>query len=160
MLAVFLLKSNFTHGRAVSLIGFSLGTVVIFNCLRILKFFYREGFAKAGSILNDVQCWAGAEVIDPKKTEAERMRKAFHCGVVSGRLMNLYSAKDTALSAALPRIYPGYVAIGSAPIFEDVPKDEDGSLGCKRAHNVNVIEESPGHLDYKPNCGNFFYRLP
>jgi hypothetical protein len=54
MLAVFLMKSNFCKGRAVSLLGFSLGTVVIFNCLRILKFFYREGFANAGSILNDV----------------------------------------------------------------------------------------------------------
>jgi hypothetical protein len=160
MLAVFLMKSNFCKGRAVSLLGFSLGTVVIFNCLRILKFFYREGFANAGSILNDVILWAGAEVIDPKKTEAERMRKAFHCGVVSGRVINVFSAKDTALSSAMPRIYPGHVPVGLLPIFEDVPKDEDASLGCKRASNVDVVEESPGHMDYKTNCELFWYKVP
>jgi len=56
MLAIFLLKSDFSQGRAVSLIGFSLGSVVCLNCMRVLKYFYREGkyFAHAGRLLNDV----------------------------------------------------------------------------------------------------------
>lgn len=103
----------------MSLIGFSLGSVVCLNCMRVLKYFYREGkyFAHAGRLLNDVQLWAGAEVIDPKKTEAERMRKSFHCSVVSGRLINCWSAKDTALSIGFPRFHPGQVPVGTGPIF-------------------------------------------
>ena len=65
LLAIFLLKSNFSDGKAVSLIGFSLGTVVVSHCLRILKYMYRKGFVKAGAILHDVHMWAGAFVIDP-----------------------------------------------------------------------------------------------
>ena len=65
MLAIFLLKSNFSDGKAVTLIGFSLGTVVVMHCIRILKYMYRRGFVKAGAILHDVHLWAGAFVIDP-----------------------------------------------------------------------------------------------
>ena len=67
MLAVFLLKSNFSEGKAISLIGFSLGSVVCMNCVRVLKHFYRDGFPKAGKILHDMQLWAGAHVIDPNQ---------------------------------------------------------------------------------------------
>jgi surfactin synthase thioesterase subunit len=34
---MFLAKSDFSQGRAISLFGFSLGGVVMFNCLKILK---------------------------------------------------------------------------------------------------------------------------
>lgn len=159
MLAIFLLKSNFSQGRAISLIGHSLGTVVIFNCLRVLKYFYREGFGHAGRILHDVQCWAGAEVIDAKKTEAERMRKAFHCSVVCGRMFNLYSAKDTALTIAFPRMHPGQETIGVGPIQLDVPEDEEGKLGVKKIHNIDVVEVSPGHTEYKNACVKFLHML-
>jgi hypothetical protein len=149
MLAIFLMKSNFSQGRAVSLIGHSLGTVVIFNCLRVLKHFYREGFGHAGRILHDVQLWAGAEVIDPRKQEAERMRKAFHCSVVNGRLWNLYSAKDAALTTGFTRMHPGQETIGVGPIQKDVPEDEDGKLGVKKVHNIDVVDVSPGHTEYR-----------
>ena len=43
MLAAFLLKSDFSDKRGVSLIGFSLGSVVCMNCVRVLKKLYREG---------------------------------------------------------------------------------------------------------------------
>jgi len=65
LLAIFLLKSNFSDGKAVTLIGFSLGSVVAMHCIRILKYMYRRGFLKAGAILHDVHLWAGAFVIDP-----------------------------------------------------------------------------------------------
>lgn len=54
LLAIFLLKSNFSDGKAVTLIGFSLGSVVAMHCIRILKYMYRRGFIKAGDILHDV----------------------------------------------------------------------------------------------------------
>jgi hypothetical protein len=95
-----LLKSNITDGRCVSYIGFSLGTVVGFNCVRVLKYMYRRGFVKAGRILHDIQFWAGAYVMDPKKTLNERMRAAFHCSVGNGIMHNLYSHADNILRYA------------------------------------------------------------
>jgi surfactin synthase thioesterase subunit len=37
LLAMFLAKSSFADNRAVTIIGYSLGCVVTFNCLKILK---------------------------------------------------------------------------------------------------------------------------
>lgn len=54
ILAAFLLKSNFCDGKAVSLIGFSLGSVVCMNCVRILKNLYKLGNKKAGYIVHDL----------------------------------------------------------------------------------------------------------
>ena len=65
ILAAFLLKSNFSDAKAISLIGFSLGSVVCMNCIRVLKRLYRLGNEKAAKIIHDVQFWAGAYVIDP-----------------------------------------------------------------------------------------------
>jgi hypothetical protein len=36
-LGIFLSKSDFTKGRSVSITGFSLGGVVTFNCLKVLR---------------------------------------------------------------------------------------------------------------------------
>jgi hypothetical protein len=41
LLAAFLLKTNFSDGKAITLIGFSLGTVVCMNFCRVLKKLYR-----------------------------------------------------------------------------------------------------------------------
>ena len=73
------------------------------------------------------------------------MRKSFHCAVINGRMWNLYSAKDSALGTAFPRMHPGQVCIGSGPIFTDVPEDEEGNFGVKKAHNIDVVDVSPGH---------------
>ena len=37
LLAMFLAKSSFGDNRAVTLLGFSLGGVVSFNCMKMLK---------------------------------------------------------------------------------------------------------------------------
>ena len=116
LLAIFLLKSNFSDGKAVSLIGFSLGTVVASHCLRILKYMYRRGFVKAGAILHDVHMWAGAFVIDPQKTHAERMRYAYHCSVINGKFWSCHSDKDMAVKTMQPLVQPGTVAMGVKPV--------------------------------------------
>ena len=90
LLAIFLLRSKFFQGRAVSMIGFSLGTVAAMHCIRILKLKYGQGFIKAGKIFCELQLWAGAYVIDPKKAYEERMRTAFHLNMINGRISNLY----------------------------------------------------------------------
>ena len=92
LLAIFLLKTNQFEGKAITIIGFSLGTVVTMHCVRILKYMYRRGFVKAGAILHDVHLWAGAFVLDPQKTHAERMRTAYHCSVINGKFHNLWSS--------------------------------------------------------------------
>jgi hypothetical protein len=54
MLAFFLLKSKFFKGRAISLIGYSLGTQVVMHCIKTLRYFFKEGNAYAGMILHDI----------------------------------------------------------------------------------------------------------
>jgi len=103
-----------------------------------------------------MQLWAGAHVIDPKKTEAERMRASFHCGVVNGAVSNLHSEKDYVLGKMFTRFHEGKVPIGYQEIFTDVPLDDDGKLGCKKAFNLDVKEEAGGHLGYKDGCLDFF----
>ena len=105
MLAVFLLKSKFFQGRAISLIGFSLGTVATMHCARILKGKFRQGHVKASRILSEIQLWAGAFVIDPKKNYAERMRAAFHLSICNGRVSNLYSFADNVLTFMQPEVH-------------------------------------------------------
>ena len=102
MLAIFLLKSTVSDGKAITLIGFSLGSVVVMHCIRILKYMYRQGYLKAGIVLHDVQLWAGAYVLDPQKTHAERLRAAYHCSVINGKFYNLHSSKDHAVRTMQP----------------------------------------------------------
>ena len=98
LLAIFLLFSNFSSGRPITLIGYSLGTVVMINCCRVLKAMYRKGYVKAGRLIHDVQLWAGAYVIDAKKKYEERMRTSYHLNIVNGRIVNLHSAADQVLT--------------------------------------------------------------
>jgi len=54
MLALFLMKSKFFKGRAITLVGYSLGTQVVMACIKTLKHYYREGNKHAGIILHDI----------------------------------------------------------------------------------------------------------
>lgn len=65
MLALFLLKTDFAKDRAVSLIGHSLGTVIIMHCMLTLNHFYQKGNAKAGLLIHDLYLWGGAAVMNP-----------------------------------------------------------------------------------------------
>jgi len=114
------------------------------------------GNLKAAQLVHDVQLWAGAYVIDPEKTLDERMRAGFHCSIINGRLINLWSVKDLVLSKLFTRIHPGYLPIGSQEILTDIPSDETGSEGIKRAINIDVQKEAGGHMNYMPSCLDFF----
>jgi hypothetical protein len=89
------------------------------------------------------------------------MRKSFHCSVISGRLFNCWCDKDKALGIVFPRLNPGQVCVGLGPIFtaEQVPRDENGDLGCKTAHNFDVGADAPDHLYYKDGCTKFLPTL-
>ena len=71
LLALFLLKTEFANNRAISIIGFSLGTVITLECIKFLKEFYRLGYVKAGRIISDVYLWGGAAVLNPNGLYAE-----------------------------------------------------------------------------------------
>jgi len=65
MIALFLLKTDFANERAITLIGHSLGTVIIFQILNVLHHYYIKGNYKAGKIIHDVFLWGGALVLTP-----------------------------------------------------------------------------------------------
>jgi hypothetical protein len=66
LLALFLLKFDFPKDRSISLIGHSLGTVIILECLKVLYYHYTElKMEKAGRIICDIYLWGGAAVLNP-----------------------------------------------------------------------------------------------
>ncbi len=71
MLALFLMKTDFANDRSVTLIGHSLGTVIILQALNILHCIYNKGLVKAGRIIHDVHLWGGAAVLNPKGKKYE-----------------------------------------------------------------------------------------
>ena len=153
LLAMFLTKSNFAENRAITLIGFSLGGVVSFNCMKILKRLNDYQNPKAGKLINDVQIWAGAYVLDLNKEYQEVLEKSVNCTVVNGHMNNLYSTKDVPLAYGFPKLFKGKRAIGLYAIFEDI-KEEDQE-GAKLATNYNVTKDSPGHGSYSECCKIF-----
>lgn len=126
------------------------------NAMRVLKKLYRMGNLKAGKLVHDVQLWAGAYVIDPEKSRNERMRAAFQCSIVNGRLSNVWSVKDLVLSKMFTKIHPGHLPVGSQEILVDTPQDENGEECIKKAINIDVQKEAGGHMNYMPSCLDFF----
>ena len=151
LLALFLAKSGFSDNRAVSIVGYSLGSVVAFNCLKMLKRLHDFKTEKAAIVINDIQFWAGAYVLNLNKQYQEVLDRAAYCLVCNGHLNNLFSSKDYALKYGFPMIFRGQTAVGLYPIFEDI-KEEDRDA-VKLADNYNVTKEAPGHSTYGPNCG-------
>lgn len=140
------------------MIGFSLGGVVSFNCMKILKRLNDNINKKAGHILNDVQLWAAAYVIDLTQTYQEKKEKSQNCTVVNGNLNNLWSYNDTALRVMMPKIFKTQGrAIGIYPIFEDI-KDADKDT-CKLAVNYDFTIDAPGHGYYGHNCDKFLHKV-
>ena len=157
LLALFLAKSSFAENRALTVVGYSLGGVVTFNLMRTLKRLNDYSDKKAGRIINDVQIWAGAYVLDLNKEYSEVYEKSVNCLVVNGHLNNLYSKVDYALKYGFPVLFKGQIAVGLYPIFEDI-KEED-KQHCKLATNYDLTEDAPGHSYYGPNCGQFLHKI-
>ena len=107
LLGYFLAKSGFGDNRAITLVGYSLGSVVNFNCLKTMKRLYDKKIQKAALVLNDVQMWAGAYVLDWTRQENEIMENNRACCVVNGHLHNIYSIKDAILGVVFPFLFAG-----------------------------------------------------
>ena len=159
LVGLYLIRSSFAENRAVSLVGFSLGGVVSFNCMRMIKRLNDfSSYPKAGTLINDVMIWAGAYIIDLSKKYEEILEKSQNCLIVNGNLNNLYSKVDFALKGmGSPILYNGYRAIGLYAIFKDI-KEEDKERS-KAAINYDLTVEAPGHSCYGPNCGQFLHLI-
>ena len=72
-LALFLLRSDFSNDRTISLLGHSLGTVIIMHCLNTLYHFYKCGKLHVARIINDIFLWGGAAVLNPTGKLEETM---------------------------------------------------------------------------------------
>jgi hypothetical protein len=77
--------------------GFSLGTVITFNCMKTLYKFYKMGVSKAGRIIFDVFLLGGAAVLNPNGTQKEIYKWSKYCTIINGRLNNCYSNLDYVL---------------------------------------------------------------
>jgi surfactin synthase thioesterase subunit len=53
VLGFYLAKSSFAENRAITLIGYSLGGVVAFNCMKYLNLLSSK-YTEASKIINDV----------------------------------------------------------------------------------------------------------
>jgi len=42
----------------------------------------------------------------------------------------------------------------------DVPADEDGEMGCKKAFNLDCTLTAGSHGGYREGCLQFFHELP
>ena len=40
-------------------------------------------------------------------------------------------------------------------MLTDVPEDDDGKIGCKKALNVDVTKEAGGHSEYRQGANVF-----
>ena len=137
MLALFLLRSEaLTGDRVISLIGHSLGTVIILHTLTILHYFYEQGIARAGRIIHDVMLLGGAAVLNPTGKVQEELNMSNTCAMANGKLCNCYSKKDFVLKYMFMSVLSDYKPIGLIPIFEDIPEDtEDATIEDDEVEN-------------------------
>ena len=105
-------------------------------------------------MINDVQIWAGAYVIDVNKDYEEIKKKSKICNMINGRLNNLWSKNDTTLAYGLTHVYPGQRAVGTYAIFQDI-KEEDKSK-TKEAHNHELVCE---HVEYGKEASVFLKEI-
>jgi surfactin synthase thioesterase subunit len=118
-----LLRARVFGKATVSLVGFSLGTRVIFECLKELA------RTESYDIIHNVMLLGGAAPSKPSQwVELER--------VPTGRIINTHTKRDKIL-AVLYRTSLRELAAGSRPI------------PCGKIENYDVSEFIDGHMRYR-----------
>ena len=128
------------HG--FNLMGFSLGTYVIFNCLVELEKINSER-GKHGKLvhINDVVLMGS--VIDKDEINKLSLKS------IAGNLINCYSENDYVLKYLLRIIKPSVSPIGIQKILHDDPKVID--CDCS-----DIID---GHMDYRTKMDLVLHRI-
>ncbi|KAK4952316.1 hypothetical protein LTR10_009122 [Elasticomyces elasticus] len=121
--------------RPITLVGFSLGSRVIFSCLREL--------AKRGALglVQNVYLFGSPVVV--KREEWTRART-----VVSGRFVNGYAVGDWILAYLFRATAGGVMRVAGLNTVE-IPGIE----------NVNVTEDVPGHMAYRGMMPTLLHRV-
>ena len=126
-----LIASKRLGNACINLVGFSLGTRVIYFCLQRLQVL--------GCKVHDVLLLGGAAPLDLNTWKGCK-------GVVAGRLINTYSRTDKILSQ-LYSISRLEKAIGNWPLMVD------------GVENYDVTEEASGHLKYRENLDKILTKI-
>lgn len=137
------------RNQSISLLGFSLGSQVIYSCLKELK---QHG---ADNIIHNVYFLGGAVSVEDGNDWANTL------SIVNGTVYNGYCKKDYILQIYRATIFK--YPIGLGPIFDTEEKDPEDKLEKKNSSkrlnsevhksinikNIDVTNEATGHLQYR-----------
>ena len=123
-LAHYLAKAYLFRGHSISLVGFSLGTLVIMTCIWELESMNRS------DIIYDVLLMGGVAHIDDFYSRA--------LSAVNNRLINCYSNSDSVLYYLLKHANPDVNPVGLGPILRS----------SNKVRNIDVTSVANGHLKY------------
>ncbi|ORZ20913.1 hypothetical protein BCR41DRAFT_369515 [Lobosporangium transversale] len=125
-----ILQERVQGNRPTTLIGYSTGAVVIWECLLELAKRKEHGLVNSVVLL-------GA----PIKTDMTEKWQAV-TSVVSHRFVNGYSKKDVVLGSIFRLHALGLEVAGLQPVLVD---------GCSKIENVDLSDIVGGHLEYREN---------
>ena len=135
--------------QSVSLVGFSLGTLVITQCLKQLHQF------KAFNLVHDVYLFGGAANIPPHKIN--KWQKRFY--IINGRLVNCHTSRDWVLT------FYKYV-LNADPIglksFNPLKIEHDPDVVIKsklHLENYNLSKFIRGHFNYRKKFCRIFKQV-
>jgi hypothetical protein len=111
--------------RPITLVGFSLGSRVIFSCLKELS---RRG---AVGLIQNVYMFGSPVVVKKEEWTAAR-------SVVSGRFVNGYATSDWILAYLFRATAGGIMRVAGL-----------ATVDITGIENINVTEEVPGHMAYR-----------
>ncbi|CAI2384965.1 unnamed protein product [Moneuplotes crassus] len=128
---------------SITLLGFSLGTQVIYSCLEELKAY------ECDHIINNVYFLGGAASV----TDSDAWKHSL--SVTNGVNNNCYCTSDYILQICRATLFQ--YPIGLGPILKDdhgyveAKEEEDDSRNGYRLANLDVTKEASGHVFYRGN---------
>jgi hypothetical protein len=135
-LAHVLAKSEPFDECCISFMGFSLGTVVVANCLWELE------NLKCHNLVYDVMFMGG--VADSKEFEQRGVQ------VIADNLINIYSKEDWVINYLLKAAHWGIYPVGKYPIQLNSPK----IINIERTNEINGVK---GHMKYRECLNHIFH---
>ncbi|CAD8076637.1 unnamed protein product [Paramecium sonneborni] len=127
----YFLQQNYLGTKTINLIGFSLGTVIVYYCLKQLIKFQKESNSDDPLIIHNVLMLGG--VADKNLLS----KLDYRC--ISGTFHNVYSRQDFVLTKVLSKLTTEIQPCGINPIQSMHPN----------VKNHNFTQQVEGHLNYK-----------
>lgn len=134
-------------GKSISIMGFSLGTIVASYTQRVLHQLIQkneEEFYHCKHMIHDLYLLAGAHSFDLSSEEENEMAWAYYYQNVNGRFINCWSNRDGTLKYLFTSAVKNRKAIGTGNIIEWT----SSNLETKKCENFDCSAEASGHLAY------------